>query len=128
VLPPVVVTDFEVVLVVGAVDGTRTVRAAGTDPVVAGGGVAWRWITMVRCLTMGLRALAGSARPGAAATFDAEDVPIPQLKVTAAAPAVKEAASPPAVSTADRLFIARSFVDLRGDAKEARSKRVRNDG
>jgi hypothetical protein len=128
VLPPVVVTDFDVVLVVGAVDGTTTVRAVGADAVVAGGGVAWRWITMVRCRRMGLRALAGSARPGAAATFDAEDVPIPQLKVTAAAPAVKEAASPPAVSTADRLFIRRSFVDLRGDAREARSKRVRNDG
>jgi hypothetical protein len=109
----VVVTDFVVVLV-GAGAGTTTVRGAGADPVVAeGGGVALRWITMVRCFTMGFRGLGGSTRPGAAATVDAEDVPIPQLNVTAAAPAMKEAASPPAVSTADRLFIVRSFVDLR---------------
>ena len=111
-LPPVVVTDFVVVLI-GAGAGTTTVRAAGADAVVAeGGGVALRWITMVRCFTMGL-GLGDATRPGAAATVDAEDVPIPQLKVTAAAPAMKEAASPPAVSTADRLFIARPFVDLR---------------
>jgi hypothetical protein len=110
----VVVTDFVVVLV-GAGAGTTTVRAAaGAVAVVAAvGGVALRWITMVRCFTMGFRGLGGSTRPGAAATVDAEDVPIPQLKVTAAAPAVKEAASPPAVSTADRLFIARSFLDVR---------------
>jgi hypothetical protein len=109
----VVVTDFEGVLV-GAGAGTTTVRSAGAGAVVAeGGGVALRWITMVRCFTMGFRGLGGSTRPGAAATVDAEDVPIPQLKVTAAAPAMKEAASPPAVSTADRFFIACSFVDLR---------------
>jgi hypothetical protein len=114
-LPPVVVTDI-VVVVVGAGAGTTTVRAAGAGAgaiAAEGGGVALRWITMVRCFTMGFRGLGGSTRPGAAATVDAEDVPIPQLKVTAAAPAMKEAASPPAVSTADRFFIARSFVDLR---------------
>ena len=124
-----VVTDFVVVLV-GAGAGTTTVRAAGADAVVAeGGGVALRWITMVRCFTMGFRGLGDATRLGAAATVDAEDVPIPQLKVTAAAPAMKEAASPPAVSTADRLFssLAPSWI-FDGDAREARSKGLRSDG
>jgi hypothetical protein len=120
-LPPVVVTDVEVV-VAGAGAGTTTVRAAGAVPVAAeGGGVALRWITTVRCFTIGFRGF-GVARPGAAATVEAEDVPIPQWKVTAAAPAMKDAAKPPAVSPADRLFIARSFAP-RGSATVKLEKR-----
>jgi 2-oxoglutarate dehydrogenase E2 component (dihydrolipoamide succinyltransferase) len=65
---PVVVTDVEVVLV-GAGAGTTTVRAVGADAVVAeDGGVALRWITTVRCLTMGFRGLVAFTRPGAAAS------------------------------------------------------------
>jgi len=112
----VVVTDFVVVVLVGGGAGTTTVRAAGAaDGAIEGDGAgALRWITMVRCFTMGFSGLGDSARPGSAETVDAADVPIPQWNVTAAAPAMKEAASPPAVSTADRLFfIARSFVDVR---------------
>jgi hypothetical protein len=109
----VVVTDFDVVVLVGAGAGTTTVRPAGADPVAGGEGVALRWITMVRCFTMGFKGFVGATRPGAAAAVEAEDVPIPQLKVTAAAPAMKEAARPPAVTTADRLFIARSFLQRR---------------
>jgi len=112
-LPPVVVTDFDVV-VVGATAGAgiTTVCDAGAVAVAAGGGDgALRWITMVRCFTMGFKGLDGFTEIGADATVDAEDVPIPQWNVTAAAPAMKDAASPPAVSTADRLFlIARSFL------------------
>jgi hypothetical protein len=124
----VVVTDLEVVGV-GAGAGITTVRPAGAGATVADGGAgALRWTTMVRCFTMGFRGLVGAALPDAAATVEAEDVPIPQLKVTAAAPAMKEAASPPAVSTADRLFIARSLSIFDGDARETRTKSLRSDG
>jgi len=111
-LPPVVVTDFDVV-VVGATAGAgiTTVCDAGGAAAAGGGDGALRWITMVRCFTMGFKGLDGFTEIGADATVDAEDVPIPQWNVTAAAPAMKDAASPPAVSTADRLFlIARSFL------------------
>jgi hypothetical protein len=111
-LPPVVVTDFDVV-VVGATAGAgiTTVCDAGGVAAAGGGDGALRWITMVRCFTMGFKGLDAFTEIGADATVDAEDVPIPQWNVTAAAPAMKDAASPPAVSTADRLFlIARSFL------------------
>src|SRR6185295_19646449 len=101
-----------------------TVCAAGAGAIAAAGGDgALRWTTIVRCFTMGLRGLAGAVRLGAALTLEAEDVPIPQWNVTAAAPAMKEAASPPAVSTADRLFfIAHSFRgSSKGEATEAGS-------
>jgi hypothetical protein len=79
---------------------------------------------------MGFNGLGGATEPGGAAAVAAEDVPIPQWNVTAAAPAMKEAASPPAVSTADRLFfIAHSFVEPTwSDAREVRSKGQRSDG
>jgi hypothetical protein len=125
-----VVTGFDIVVAVaGAGAGSTTVRTAGADPVVAADGdAALRWITTVRCFTMGFNGFAGCACPGAAAAVDAEDVPIPQFKLTAVAPAANEAASPPAVSTADRLFIARSFWIVGGDAREPPFKGPRSDG
>jgi hypothetical protein len=65
---------------------------------------------MVRCFTMGFRGFCGCAELGDAATVAAEDVPIPQWNVTAAAPAMKEAARPPAV-----------------DARETPSKSLRSE-
>jgi hypothetical protein len=110
-----VVTDFEVVLV-GAGAGTTTVRGVGAVAAVPAeaGGVALRWTTMVRCFTMGFRGLGDATCSGGAATAEAEDVPVPQWNVTAAAPAMNDAASPPAVTIADRLFfIAHSSVARR---------------
>ena len=62
-LPPVVVTDFVVgVVVVGAGAGITTVRDAGAGAIDVddgGGDGALRWITIVRCFTMGFKGLDG---------------------------------------------------------------------
>jgi hypothetical protein len=92
-LPLVVATGGTVVAGV-----TITVLAAGGLVVVG----AFLWITMVRCLMIGLAAAELPAEVGAAAEVDA---PIPQLKETAAAPVTKDAVRAPAVASADFLFI-----------------------